>query len=528
MYVNTNVAAMNALLNLENTQTQMTGTLQQLSSGYRINTAANDPAGLAISQQMQSQIDGLKQAYTNSQSGVSLLQTADGALGQIQNILQSMRSLASEAATSTMNNTDTANLQTEMNQYAKEITQISNTTQFNNINLLGGAFGTANNPEQIQIGANQGQTLGITLGAADAYTLGITAQSATVSNSGQNVLDTGQAINVAGATPGDAYSVGATVTPWSVSVANDSGGIFSGATVGNTGGVSLTSAQTATVQVLTAGSSTSSTPAKIAVTANGVTTDYTATNNSSTASDFSAVKIGGNAFTLTGLVTGTAGDSATVTINPTQTAFTVSDTTSGGSGSVTTNGVIATDQQQSVSMNNGNTSFTFSVNSTLANETTGPSTGYTTGTISETGGTGTGTIAAPAALTSATLAVATTGNAGSGVNGVLSTQASAGSGAINIESVSNAQAALSVIDTAINSLSTERANVGAYQNRLNFASSNDQTSQQNLTAARAGIMDANMALQMAKLSKEQVLQQSGVAMLAQANQVPQALLKLLP
>jgi flagellin len=226
MYVNTNVAAMNAWLNLENTQTQMTGTLQQLSSGYRINTAANDPAGLAISQQMQSEIDGLKQAYSNAQSGVSLLQTADGGLGQIQNILQSMRSLASEAATSTMNSTDTANLQTEMNQYAKEITQIANTTQFNNINLLGGAFGSANNPEQIQIGANQGQTLGITLGAADAYTLGITAQSATVSNSAQSVIDTGQAIQVAGATPGNVYSVSASVTPWSVSVSGDTSGIL--------------------------------------------------------------------------------------------------------------------------------------------------------------------------------------------------------------------------------------------------------------------------------------------------------------
>ena len=527
MYVNTNVAAMNALLNLENTQTQMNGTLQQLSSGYRINTAANDPAGLAISQQMQSQIDGLKQAYTNSQSGVSLLQTADGALGQIQNILQSMRSLASEAATSTMNNTDTANLQTEMNQYAKEITQISNTTQFNNINLLGGAFGTANNPEQIQIGANQGQTLGITLGAADAYTLGITAQSANVTTPSQNVIDTAQTINVAGGTPNDSYSVGATVTPWSVSVANDTNGIFSGATVSNTGAVSLTSAQTATVQVLTAGSSSSTSPtqAVISVTTNGVTTDYTA-GATGTTSNFTGVEIGGTAFTLTGLTTGTAGASATVTIHPTQTNFTLSDTTSPGSGSVTTNGVIATDQQQSVSMNNGSTSFTFSVNSALAGET---SASYTTAAITETAGAGTVTAAtAPTAITGATLAVTATGNAGSGTNGVLSKQASAGSGAINIESVSNAQAALSVIDTAINSLSTERANVGAYQNRLNFASSNDQTSQQNLTAARAGIMDANMALQMANLSKEQVLQQSGVAMLAQANQVPQALLKLLP
>ena len=513
-------------LDLENTQTQMTNTLQQLSSGYRINTAANDPAGLAISQQMQSQIAGLKQAYSNAQSGVSLLQTADGALGQIQNILQSMRSLASEAATSTMNSSDTANLQTEMNQYAKEITQITNTTQFNNINLLGGAFGTANNPEQIQIGANQGQTLGITLGAADAYTLGITAQSATVSNSGQGVIDSGQAITVAGATPGDTYSLGASVTPWSVTVSNDTTGIFSFTNqIKNIGAVTLTHAVSATVRVLRSGNTT--TLGKIAVTVNGTTTDYTASAPGPVV-PFAGVNIGGSTFQI-GMVTSPVGASAVLTFHPTKTTFTLSDTTSGGSASATTAGAISTGQQQSVSMNGGSTSVTFSANATLAAET---SANYLTA-ITEVGlPTGTGVSRPPVptvnALSPATLSVATTGNAATGANGVLTTQASAGAGAINIESVSNAQAALSAIDNAINTLSTERANVGAYQNRLNFASSNDQTAQQNLTSARAGIVDANMALQMAKLSKEQVLQQSGVAMLAQANQVPQPLLKLLP
>lgn len=374
MFVNTNVAALNAWRNLENTQNDMTGVLQQMSSGYRINTAADDPAGLAISQQMQSQIGGLNQAYQNSQSGISMLQTADGALGQIQNILQSMRSLASEAATATMNPTDTQNLQAEMNQYSSEITQITNTTQFNNLNLLGGAFGTASNPEQIQIGANQGQTLGVTLGSADAYTLGITAQTATATNTTQTVLDSGKTINVAGATPGDAYSIGSTVTPWNVSVSGDTGSIFNSATVGNTGGVSLTSADTATVQVITAGTATIK--GQIAVTDNGVTTNYTA-GLVGTTGTFTGVKIGGNSFSLNSLNV-TATGSASLTINPTQTVFNLSDTTSGGAGSATTNGLMATDQQQSVTMNNGGTSFTFATNSTAAGQT---SASYTTAAI---------------------------------------------------------------------------------------------------------------------------------------------------
>jgi flagellin len=288
----------------------------------------------------------------------------------------------------------------------------------------------------------------------------------------------------------------------------------------------MTSSQTATIKVLKTGLSSGS--PKIAVTANGITTDYTSSFGVGPTSIFNGVKIGGNAFQLDGLNTATLGATATVTIHPTQTTFTLTDTTAGGSGSVTTSGEIAAGQQQSVSMNNGNTSVTFSVNSTLAAET---SASYTTA-VNELTTPGVGSSLpsspTPATLAPADLAVATTGNAATGSNGVLTAQASAGSGAINIESVSNAQAALSVIDSAINTLSTERANVGAYQNRLNFASSNDQTSQQNLTSARAGIMDTNMALQMATLSKEQVLQQSGVAMLAQANAVPQALLKLLP
>ncbi|EQD43332.1 flagellin domain-containing protein, partial [mine drainage metagenome] len=133
MFVNTNVAALNAWLNLSNTQNSMTSILQQLSSGLKINSAANNPAGLAISQQMQSEISGMNQAYQNSQTAINLFQTADSALGSIQSILQSMRSLASQASTSTNNSTDLQALQSEMNQYAQQITQISNDTNFNTL-----------------------------------------------------------------------------------------------------------------------------------------------------------------------------------------------------------------------------------------------------------------------------------------------------------------------------------------------------------------------------------------------------------
>jgi len=492
MFVNTNVAALNSWRNLENTQTDMTNVLQQMSSGYRINTAADDPAGLAISQQMQSQIGGLNQAYLNAQSGISLLQTADGGLGQIQNILQSMRSLASEAATSTMNSNDTANLQTEMNQYSQEITQITNTTQFNDINVLDGGF----TGQTIQVGANQGQTLNLNFSAADAYSLGVTGLSAT--DSTNTVAQS--AISVGGVAPGS-YSLSETTTPWTLAAAptdvagtiTSVAGTYTGQqadSVGLSGWANLS------------GSNYIQTGSTVQVTTNSGTT--TATVNAS------------NQITVDGLTVTFAaaaaanGSSASFTIDPTSTAVALKQ---GASTILSTTETGAISQSQQVSLNNGSQSLVFNQATAVNNS----STSYASPTW---------TAAAGAAVTD-TITVAQSGSAAV-TNGVTVTTGAVANTGLYVGSQGAAASALTTIDNAINTLSTQRANVGAYQNRLQFASSDVQTTSQNLTAARAGIMDADMAMGMANLSKDQVLEQSGVAMLAQANQVPQALLKLLP
>jgi flagellin len=513
MFVNTNVAALNAWRNLENTQTDMTGVLQQLSSGYRINTAADDPAGLAISQQMQSQIGGLNQAYLNAQSGVSLLQTADGALGQIQNILQSMRSLASEAATGTMNSTDTQNLQTEMNQYAQEITQITNTTQFNNINLLAGGFQNQN----LQVGANQGQSLAVSMNAADAATLGVAGLNVTATNTTGLLADTAgvTAVGISAATD----TITGTSTQWSLGTFSGNSGAGSAAIVtavaGNFSGTandalnlqisSVTAGKTATVSYT---DSANSSPVSVAFSDNGTNTTFT---------------IKGMSFTVADAALGaTSTYNISTLVSPTTTAFTDSGGGNNGlSGTVT--GQITNGQSISLSTSAGGVlSFEAAPGAGSLVANTSVSSTYTVvaaGTVS----------GSPTATTAPVANFVTTagGQAATVVNGQVTQNATVSSG-INIETQANAQAALTIVDNAINTLSTERANVGAYQNRLQFASSDVQTTAQNLTAARAGIMDADMAQEMSNLSRDQVLEQSGVAMLAQANAVPQALLKLLP
>ena len=178
MYLNTNMSALQAIQALSNTSAQENQTLGQLSTGNKITSAASNPAGLAISELMQSQINGLNQSSHNAQNGVSLLQTADGAMSNIDTILQSMYSLASQAATGTNNSNDLKDLQAEMNQYSKEITNISNTTQFNNINLLDGGFQN----QAIQIGAQQGQALSLSINSMDSVSLKVAGYSAAVSS----------------------------------------------------------------------------------------------------------------------------------------------------------------------------------------------------------------------------------------------------------------------------------------------------------------------------------------------------------
>ncbi|MGF7400339.1 flagellin [Thermoanaerobacterium thermosaccharolyticum] len=180
MVINTNISAINAWRALETNNTNTQKALQKLSSGYRINSAADDAAGLAISEKMKAQIAGLDQAQRNAQDGISLLQTAEGALNETTSILQRMRELVVQASNDTNTNQDKANIQKEIEQLKNEINRIASTTQFNTKNLLNGSLKTAT--LVFQIGANSNQVLKLNIGTMSAKALKASATAMSIAS----------------------------------------------------------------------------------------------------------------------------------------------------------------------------------------------------------------------------------------------------------------------------------------------------------------------------------------------------------
>jgi flagellin len=171
MRINQNIAAMNAYRNLSVTQGQQSRSLERLSSGFRINRAADDAAGLAISEKLRGQVGGLNQAVSNAQNGISLIQTAEGALNESHSILQRMRELAVQSANDTNTDADRGQIQKEVNQLTQELTRIGESTEFNTKKLLNGDLAAAG--LNFQIGANEGQTLTVKIGDVQAAALGV-------------------------------------------------------------------------------------------------------------------------------------------------------------------------------------------------------------------------------------------------------------------------------------------------------------------------------------------------------------------
>ena len=187
MRINTNVAAMNTYSRLTAANTAKSNSLAKLSSGSRINKAGDDAAGLAIAEKMKAQIGGLTQAKRNAQDGISLVQTAEGALNESHRILERMRDITVQGKNGTLTDEDRESINKELNALHSELTRISDTTEFNTQNLLGSTAKTGAS-FTFQIGANKGQTLTVTIGnmsgvsllgvAADKFTLGKAAANA--------------------------------------------------------------------------------------------------------------------------------------------------------------------------------------------------------------------------------------------------------------------------------------------------------------------------------------------------------------
>lgn len=177
MFINTNVGALNANRNLNFNNTSMGKTMEKLSSGYRINRAADDAAGLAISEKMRFQINGLTQAQRNAQDGISLIQTAEGALTEVHSMLQRLNTLANQAANGTYDSTDRAKIQLEVSELVGEISNIAQTVNFNGINLL-----NSNTSVSFQIGSDANTTISVDLAAMTTTALGLTNLSVSGAN----------------------------------------------------------------------------------------------------------------------------------------------------------------------------------------------------------------------------------------------------------------------------------------------------------------------------------------------------------
>jgi flagellin len=474
--VNTNVLSLNAQRNLSRSDSGLATALQRLSSGLRINSAKDDAAGLAIADRFTTQIRGLNQAVRNANDGISLAQTAESALDELTNNLQRIRELAVQSANATNSASDRAALDQEVQQRIAEINRIATQTSFNGQKVLDGSFGSA----QFQVGANVGETIGINL------TTGVRADQI-----GQIATATGTAVTASALTDGgltiavgqaNAVAIGASTAGSQAGQTADSA--FSKVNAINAAGVS---GLTATATNVTSGTfSTVATAAAAStynLTVNGIAiyagADNLAAGASLTASDVAAQV---NLFSAqTGVSAAVSGTTLTLTASDGRNVV-VAETLTQGTGATLTGTGIAGAQEGTL---RGTISLSASQNITLG------------GTNTAIGFAGT------------SIAVDTT---------TLST--------VSVTNVANSNTAIQRADAALTAVSSLRSQLGAIQNRFESTISNLGAVSENLTASRSRIQDADFAAETAALTKGQILQQAGVAVLAQANAVPQTVLGL--
>lgn len=379
--INTNIASLNAQRNLTTSQSSLQTSIQRLSSGLRVNSAKDDAAGLSIATRMDSQIRGQNVAIRNANDGISLSQTAEGALASVTDNLQRIRELAIQSSNATNGQTDRDALNFEVTQLKEEIERVANQTSFNGVKLLDGSFTGAN----YQVGANAAEIISVS-----------------------SIADVNLAV------------LGGTVNVATTSAA--ASGISGFATAIAAGGVVI----------------------------NGV--------------DIGAVSAAGSATERAGQLVNA--------INQVSGQTKVGASYDSGTGQIT------------LRSSSGNIALT--------------------GTVDD------ATIAGFSNTTGTVTATATTGISG-----------------LNVASFSNSQLALTQIDAALTQVNTARASLGAVQNRFSSVISNLQTSVENVSAAKSRIVDADFAAETANLTRGQILQQAGTAMLAQANSLPNNVLSLL-
>ena len=541
MVVQHNMSAMNANRMLSGVSSAQSKSTEKLSSGYRINRAADDAAGLSISEKMRGQIRGLNQASTNAQDGISLIQTAEGALNESHSILQRMRELSVQASNGTETDDDREAVQNEIEQLQSELTRISETTEFNTMKLLDGSMGgsstsgvkvnasvsknalsslTTNNavPGNYATGAVAAASV-TTIAAGDkiSYTVNYTdengnAKSTNVTlkaNSGTEFEDE----------KGNKYSLNtdgtATQTELATAIA---GALASSSELGDIFDIEADGANAGKINLKAkeAGSSAKLTSTTVAITTNNNTTSTTAAITGTDGADtYQTIAKSIGVYDGTGNL-----EDNTFTINGEKFAF-VSDASVLGSDNKDINYVVtahnatnldATDAAAMAKLINQKTGIAAAANAATAGSIDLKASEGSTGSV-----------------TGITLQIGA--NEGQTMSFTLDDMSAdalgVGGKSVDLSTQESAKTATTTIDAAIKKVSAARGKMGAVQNRLEHTINNLDTASENLQTAESRIRDTDMAEEMVNYSKNNILAQAGQSMLAQANQSNQGVLTLL-
>jgi flagellin len=585
MVINSNIMSLNAQRNLMISSGDQNQAMERLSSGKRINSAADDAAGLAISNRMTSQVRGLDQAIRNANDGISLIQTAEGALDETTNILQRMRELSIQSANGTYDEGNRSTLNAEVQQLIAEIDRISETTKFNGLNILDGTLGKVD----LQAGADAYETISLEIGATSTDSLGSAASADVVGYTTSNAGGTD-----AGSFAGSVTINGQTLTSTALNAATNMDE-FLGVINDGVAGVEASSFVEATATAVGTGILATGTTFQVQVTFNDDTTATWQVSETASLEEL-ADKI---TSTTNGAVEASINDEGRLVLFAQDATLitTVDGSTSDGASGITdgafANSIQLTDTlgDKAITIDYASTGASLTADSQLlglderltAGDVVGTttmvgSTDFNDGDVTINGvnlgaydasndydGALSGAASSDANLvnfinlksgeTGVVASVATTdgidqltlnsvdgseisvdyresvASTMEGLLGIQQTNVAAGFGNsvadIDISTAAGAQEAIEVIDTALEQINSTRGDLGAISNRLDFTINNLSNVSENVAAARSRIEDADFASESAALSRAQVLQQAGTAMLAQANAAPQQVLSLL-
>ena len=489
--VNTNVSSLNAQRNLTKSGEGLATSMERLSSGMRINSAKDDAAGLQISNRLTSQINGLAVAQRNANDGISMAQTAEGAMQESTSILQRMRELALQSANGSNSDTDRAALQKEVSALQTELTRIAETTSFGGQQLLDGSYGT----KLFQVGANANETISMSLSSVRADEIGAyqtNVNSAVAAGLGQvqSATAAGTAPVDNGVTGGDYSITGKSGVAIDVTVNANDTAKEAAAAINKVSGETGVTADAKTQVNISGTLATGSVSFKV----NG----QVISSNANYDDIASAVNEKSNDH---GVTATTADDGSLILTDRSGDDIAIEDFLH-SDGGTTTVAVAGMDYDGTVS----------SVSATLG-AAVGTDSMIVSGSLKLSS-----TESFSVNNDNASIALAANTAQSSSLEDVNS---------IDVSTQDDSQLAIDVIDSAIAMIDDQRADLGAIQNRFSHTITNLANISENVSASRSRIQDTDFATETAQMTKNQILQQAGTTILSQANQIPQAAISLL-